>query len=125
MPSHHIRCFCNNAAVIVMMNKHTSTHLVAMHLLRCLFFICARFNITLSVEHTAGIKHDTADALSRNNLSSFLPGDSFGLQNLSEIHPEILMKQNLIGCQQSGLALFKPVSRLWGLAYLTVVVLLY
>ena len=125
MASHHIRCFCNNAALVVMINKHTSTHPVAMHLLRYLFFICAQFNITFSGEHTAGSKHDTADALSRNNLSSFLPGDSFGLQNLSEIPPEILINQNLIGCQQSGLALFKPVSRLWGLAYLTVVVLLY
>ena len=53
----HIRSLCDNAAVVVMINKHTSKNPIAMHLLRCLFFICARFNITLSAEHVAGIRN--------------------------------------------------------------------
>ena len=65
--SSHIRCLCDNAAVVVMINKHTSKDLMAIYLLRCLFFICAQFNITLSAEHVAGIRNEAADALSRNN----------------------------------------------------------
>ena len=38
----HIRCLCDNAAIVVMINKHTSKRPVAMHLLRYLFFICGR-----------------------------------------------------------------------------------
>ena len=71
MTGRHIRCLCDNAAVVVMINKHTSKHPTAMHLLRCLFFICARSNITLSAEHIAGVTNEAADALSRNNLSAF------------------------------------------------------
>ena len=71
MTGDHIRCLCDNAAVVVMINKHTSKHPVAMHLLRCLFFICARFNITLTAEHIAGIINEAADALLRNNLPAF------------------------------------------------------
>ena len=71
MAGRHIRGVCDNAAVVVMINKHSSTNLVAMHLLRCLFFICAKFNITLSAEHVAGSNNTAADALSRNNLPLF------------------------------------------------------
>ena len=62
MAGHHIQCLCDNAVVIVMINKHTSKHPMAMHLLKCLFFICAQLNITLSAEHIAGVT---------NNLSAF------------------------------------------------------
>ena len=71
MSGSHIRC-CDNAAVVVMVNKHTSSQPLAMHLLRCLFFICAKFNITLSAEHLAGCKNTAADALSRGRVESFL-----------------------------------------------------
>ena len=71
MAGSHIRCLCDNAAVVVMINRYTSKNPLAMYLLRCLFFICARFNITLSSEHLAGIRNEAADALSRNNLSAF------------------------------------------------------
>ena len=65
----HIRSLCDNAAVVVVINKHTSKHPMAMHLLRCLFFIiCARSNIA---EHIAGVSNEAADALSRNNLPAF------------------------------------------------------
>ena len=67
----YIRCCCNNAAVIVMINIHTSNNPMAMHLLRCLFFICARFSIILSAEHIAGIRNEAADALSRYKRATF------------------------------------------------------
>ena len=71
MAGRHIRCYCDNAAVVVMINKHTSKNPAAMHLLRCLFFVCARFNIILSAEHIAGVRNEAADALSRNNITTF------------------------------------------------------
>ena len=67
----HIRCRCDNAAVVAMVNKGSSTHPLAMHLLRCLSYICAKHSFVLSAEHLAGSKNTAADALSRNNPSLF------------------------------------------------------
>ena len=71
MQGKHIRCRCDNAAVVAMINKKSSKHLPAMHLLRCLFFICARSGITVSAEHLPGWRNKAADALSRNNPKLF------------------------------------------------------
>ena len=71
MPGCHIRCLCDNAAVVFMISKHTSKNPAAMHLLRWLFFVCAGFNIALPTEHVPGLRSKAADALSRNNLSTF------------------------------------------------------
>ncbi len=62
---------CNDAAVVAMINKCTSTHPLALRLLRCLYFICAKFSITRSAQHLASIKTKAADALSRGNVVSF------------------------------------------------------
>ena len=67
----HIRSSCDNAAVVIMINKHTSNNPLAMHLLCCLFFICVKFNIALSAEHIAGVRNEAADALLRNNFPAF------------------------------------------------------
>ena len=42
-----------------------------MHLLRCLFFIEARYGFEHSASHIAGKDNKAADALSRNQLVSF------------------------------------------------------
>lgn len=42
-----------------------------MHLLRCLFFIEARFEFGLSCVHLPGAENGQADALSRNDMASF------------------------------------------------------
>lgn len=42
-----------------------------MHLLRCLFFIEARFGFGLSCVHLPGAENGLANALSRNDLASF------------------------------------------------------
>ena len=71
MAGRHIRSLCDNAAVVAMINKYTSTNPMAMRLLRCLHFICAKYAITLSAEHILGSRNTAADALSRNKLSEF------------------------------------------------------
>ena len=47
MRSLHVRCCCDNAAVVAMINKHTSRHPVTTHLLRCLF-VCVRYAVSLT-----------------------------------------------------------------------------
>ena len=64
-----ILCRCDNEAVV---NTGTSRNPVAMGLMCCLFFISAKYNLLLSAAHIAGTANGLADALSRNNLPSFL-----------------------------------------------------
>ncbi len=63
---------CDNQAVVAILNSGYSKDPVVMHLLRCLFFILARFTIFLRATHIPGVLNCCADALSRNNLSLFL-----------------------------------------------------
>ena len=45
---------------------------MAMHLLHCLWFLTATFDIEISVSHIPGILNSSADALSRNQIPQFL-----------------------------------------------------
>ena len=62
----------------------------AMHLMRCLSFFLARWNVSLVCRHIPGSQNSAADALSRNALPSFqrlVPGAS----RTPTIHPDILL----------------------------------
>ena len=41
------------------------------HMLRCLFFLEAKFDITLTASHVAGVENGAADAISRNKMDAF------------------------------------------------------
>ena len=41
------------------------------HMLRCLFFLEARFQLTLTAAHIPGVDNRAADAISRNRLELF------------------------------------------------------
>ena len=62
---------CDNAAVVAIVNSGTSRDQDAMHLMRCLAFIMAKFNFLLVASHIRGIENDLADALSRDNVHYF------------------------------------------------------
>ena len=49
-----ILCRCNNEAVVHIINTGTSKDPTAMGLMRCLYFIAAKFNLLLSATHLAG-----------------------------------------------------------------------
>ena len=49
----------------------TSKHRIAMHLVRCLFYIMTFHNFSLACKHLPGRLNTAADALSRNNLLLF------------------------------------------------------
>ena len=59
---------CDNMAVVQVCKSHKSKEPVVMHLLRCLHFICAHWEIELRVEHIPGRLNVQADAVSRNYL---------------------------------------------------------
>ena len=66
-----VRCLCNNAATVGVLNSGRSKIERAMHLMRSLFFFLAYHNITLWAEHIPGRNNGAADALSRNNYPQF------------------------------------------------------
>ena len=66
-----VRCNCDNEMVVCVVNQKYARDTLLMHMIRCLFFVCAKFNINLVAKHTPGRDNALADALSRNNLPLF------------------------------------------------------
>ena len=62
---------CDNTGAVAVVNSGYSRAPRIMHLLRCLFFIRAYFEISLWAVHVPGIQNGWADAISRDNLSYF------------------------------------------------------
>ena len=86
-----ILCSCDNEAVVDIINTGTSKDPTAMGLMRCLYFITAKFNLLISAIHVAGKANGLADALSRNNVPLFL--SSFPQDDQQEtLIPEALIK---------------------------------
>ena len=70
--------FCDNAAVVEVVNAGYSKDPLLMQLLRCLFFVRAQHEFSLRSEHPREAKY-WADAISRDNLALFfsqVPGAS-------------------------------------------------
>ena len=61
----------DNVAAVAAINHQTSPVKEVAQLLRYLAFIMARFNVWLQAAHIPGSLNDIADALSRNNMSTF------------------------------------------------------
>ena len=62
---------CDNTGAVSAINKGSSKDKTAMHLLRCLWFFAALFQIRIIATHIPGIDNVAADMLSRNLLSEF------------------------------------------------------
>ena len=75
----------DNVAAVAAINHQTSPVKEVAHLLRCLAFIMARFNVRLQAAYIPGMLNDIADALSRNNMSTF-----FSLVPQADKHPLII-----------------------------------
>ena len=63
---------CDNMGAVAVVNSGYSKAAPVMHLLRCLFFVRARFQFSLQAVHTPGVQNLWADSVSRNNVSLFL-----------------------------------------------------
>ena len=62
----------DNQGLVNAINKGSSKEPVVMHLLRCLLFFSAFFEITIRVAHIPGALNTAADMLSRNQAAQFL-----------------------------------------------------
>jgi len=71
--------------------------------MRSLFFILARYNMIISAMHVPGVENGAADALSRNNLSSFLSQVPFAQKEATQIPQEL--HQSLILSQPDWISI--------------------
>ena len=62
---------CDNLSLVNAINKGASKDTLVMHLLCCLWFFTAYFDITLTAGHIPGACNTIADELSRNNMENF------------------------------------------------------
>lgn len=66
-----VLCHCDNQAVVSVVRGGYCKDPPMAHMLRCLFFIEAYFDLTLSAAHIPGVENRAADGISRNNLDEF------------------------------------------------------
>lgn len=65
-----VTVLCDNQGAVAVINSGYSKAQSMMHLLRCLFFIRARYNISLWVVYLPGKQNILADAICRDHLST-------------------------------------------------------
>ena len=82
----------NNMTVVDILRKRSARNTVAHHLLRCFYFYSAFFQFDYHVAHIPGVLNTAADALSRNNMTSFF---SF-VSQASRVHVPAPLSQLLI-----------------------------
>ena len=63
---------CDNMSLVTAINKGSAKDTMVMHLLRCLWFFTALFDIDIKATHIPGINNEAADMLSRNQSKRFL-----------------------------------------------------
>ena len=84
-----VRCRCDNAAVVAILNSGSSKDDRAMHLLRSLFFFLAIYDVSVFAEHIAGVENRAADALSRGNHQLFRSQVPAAKQEPSQVPEEL------------------------------------
>ena len=67
-----VQWWCDNQAAVHAVTSRSCRDPSLMHLLRCLFFLEARYQLQLVASHVPGVENALADDLSRNRLPSFL-----------------------------------------------------
>jgi len=63
---------CDNQSVVDSISKESSKEPVIMHLLQCLWFFSAYFDIRVTASHIPGVVNIAADQLSRSKSGEFL-----------------------------------------------------
>ncbi len=64
-----VLCHCDNMSVVAAIKGSYCKDSAMVHLLRCLFYLEAKFCFKLTAEHVAGVENGVADAISRFCLS--------------------------------------------------------
>ena len=105
-----ITSYCDNTAVVAVLNSRSCRDKHLMHLLRCLFFYEAYWQFNIRCHHVAGRCNDKADDLSRNDLPAFLskvPGADAHPPSIPEALPRLLLSQELDWISPTWIQLFK------------------
>ena len=63
---------CDNLILVEVINKGSSKDVMVMHLLRCLWFFQAFFNLNIVASHIPGVLNTAPDMISRNQTEKFL-----------------------------------------------------
>ena len=66
-----ILIYCDNETVVTVVNSGTCKNNRIMDVVRGIFFVCAKNNISLFAEHVPGVENEMADALSRLQVERF------------------------------------------------------
>ena len=85
LAKHHINFQCDNASLVIAINKGSSKDKFVMHLLRSLSFFVAHFDIYITASHLPGVINVTADHLSRGNM-----GQAFEVTPTLTQHPTVI-----------------------------------
>ena len=67
----HVKCLCDNTAVVSAVNKGAAKDPTLSHLLRILAFLAAILDVHITARHLPGVHNASADALSRDRLQLF------------------------------------------------------
>ena len=66
-----VLCHCDNESVVAVVRGGYCKDPSLAHMLRCLFFLEAKFDVVLTAAHVPGAENGVADSISRNNLHTF------------------------------------------------------
>ena len=72
---------CDNLSLVTAINKGACKDILVMHLLRCMWFFVAHFDISIMAKHLPGKDNTAADKLSRNNTDQMFLSQA-GLSSL-------------------------------------------
>ena len=81
---------CDNSSVVAAINRQYTREPEAMHLLRCLWFFVAYFDLDVRCIHIVGVHNCTADHLSCNNLRAFFCVHPQGLHRCTPLPQPLL-----------------------------------
>jgi hypothetical protein len=104
-----VMVYCDNEGAAAVVNSGYSKVPRIMHLLRCLFFVKARFNIELSAVYLPGRQNLAADAISRDHLPfifSQVPATRWGQVSISPTLLELLLDPAMDWTSQNWRELF-------------------
>jgi hypothetical protein len=76
--------------VVGIINRGSSKDQGAMHLMRCLAFVAAKFQFSMVASHLSGVQNILADSLSRDRLSLFRSHHPQAQPHPAMIPPELL-----------------------------------
>ena len=85
----NVTSLCDNAAIVTILRSGDSKNLEVMHLMRCLAFLKAKFQLALFSADICG-KKNLADALSRNDSEYFLAHYPQTGQKPTSLPPKLL-----------------------------------